>query len=54
MEEIFLAFIEYPGALLHWLLRGMTPSFEDVRKSYFWVNTALSVLIFGIVLWIVS
>ncbi|MCW4467432.1 hypothetical protein OGH69_00495 [Flavobacterium sp. MFBS3-15] len=51
MEEIFFelifAFFKYPGTLFHWLLRGMTPSFDEVLKKYQWVNAGLSVFIIG-------
>ncbi|MGQ2985100.1 hypothetical protein [Flavobacterium sp.] len=51
MEEIFfeliIGFFRYSGALFHWLLRGMNPTFDEVLKKYRFVNAALSVFIIG-------
>lgn len=58
MEEIFfeliIGFFRFSGALLHWLLRGMAPSFDEVLKNYSFVNAALSFFIIGMAVAIVS
>ncbi len=47
-EGIF-SFIDYPGAWLHWLIRGKKITYPQVVERYFGINLLLSLLAYGII-----
>lgn len=49
-----LSYIEYPGAWMHWRLKGRKQPFKQVAERYYGINLMLSLLIYaviGIIIW---
>lgn len=48
IAEIILSFIEYPGALIHWLFLKKKVPFKIIIKKHYSINLLLSLLLYAL------
>ncbi|AWH83672.1 hypothetical protein HYN59_00430 [Flavobacterium album] len=42
-----ISFIDFPGALFHWLFRKNSMPFKEITERYFGINLLISILFYG-------
>ena len=51
--ECVFAVVEYPGAALHWAMRNGKVPFDVLVSRWFGINLLLSLLLYGLITWLV-
>lgn len=53
LVQYVFSVIEYPGAFIHWQLRGRVGTFKNIVERWFGVNLLLSLILYGLITWCV-
>lgn len=53
LGQCVFSVIEYPGAAMHWAIRKGKIPFDVLVKRWFGINLVLSLLLYGLITWLV-